>query len=90
MNINQIKRFFLKYGFPVSVRMNEENEIVNIFNKQFTIFVEDDNYWFSGFETTGEEVVYHDSQCPSVLFDMIHHGFDLTAQIFEEIRLNKI
>ncbi|QHJ79035.1 MAG: hypothetical protein [Caudoviricetes sp.] len=72
MNVNQIRRFFKRNGLKIHVRANNDG-IVQVYNDAFTVYLEDDNYWFDSSETT-----YHDNQCPTVLYDMIVHGFELS------------
>lgn len=78
MTFKQIKRFFKKYGFSVSVRVNMKDEICQVTNEQFSILKEGDELWFHGFESDGEEVRYHDAATPEVMFKMIIDGFIMT------------
>lgn len=78
MTFKQIKRFFKKYGFSVSVRVNVKDEICSIVNEHFSILKEGDELWFHGFESDGEEVRYSDNATPEVMVKMIIDGFIMT------------
>lgn len=81
MNVKQIKRFFEAYGYPVSVRLNHDGEIVQVGNKQFGISLENGCYWFDGFNVDGSELVYHFEADQDCLYSMIIAGWSLTRDI---------
>ena len=83
MNEKQIKRFFKAYGYPVSVRLNNDGEIVQVGNKQFDICLEKDCYWFDGFSVDGSELIYHFEADQDCLYSMIIAGWSLTRDIYE-------
>lgn len=84
MKIEQIKRFFAAYGYPIEVD-TQNGEIVSVYNKQFAISKEGTDYWFDGYQITGAELVYHFEADQDCLYSMIICGWSLTKDIFDEM-----